>query len=88
MSSIPDVNDTVARLASFVLVLMTLSLFAPSLRAIPADQSVDAPDLPMRRSRSPSHRPLFFSRIPVARKPQSAPLPTFYRPRRPKAPEK
>jgi len=37
---------TVARLESFALVLTALFLFAPSLRAIPSDQSVDAPYLP------------------------------------------
>ena len=36
----------VVRLASFTLVLTALFLFAPSLRAITADQSVDAPNLP------------------------------------------
>lgn len=36
----------VARLASFALVLMALFPFAPSLRAIPSDQSVDATYLP------------------------------------------
>jgi hypothetical protein len=46
MSYIPNGNGTVVRLASFALTLMALFLFAPSLRAIPADQSVDAPYLP------------------------------------------
>jgi hypothetical protein len=46
MSSIRDANGTVARLASFALVLMALFSFAPLLRASPADQTDDASYLP------------------------------------------